>query len=148
VSGAGMLDFESCQSIEKLVIDNEVCGMARRMISGVTVREIPIALPLLEDLTDADSLLTHPHTMRWYKDEHHLPSAVVDRAKGSEGTVSGSKEAWQRAGEMARRILREHRPDPISPDISAELLRIMGAEAARYGIDRLPEAWDDQASSK
>lgn len=31
VSGAGMLDFESCQSLEKLVMDNEVCGMAQRL---------------------------------------------------------------------------------------------------------------------
>ena len=26
VSGPGMLDFESCQSLEKLVVDNEICG--------------------------------------------------------------------------------------------------------------------------
>ena len=29
VSGPGMLDFESCQSLEKLVVDDEICGMAR-----------------------------------------------------------------------------------------------------------------------
>nr|NIM90549.1 hypothetical protein [Candidatus Aminicenantes bacterium] len=28
ISGPGMMDFESCQSLEKLVIDNEICGMA------------------------------------------------------------------------------------------------------------------------
>ena len=31
VSGPGMLDFESCQSLEKLVVDNEICGMAQRL---------------------------------------------------------------------------------------------------------------------
>ncbi len=35
VSGPGMLDFESCQSLEKLVCDNEACGMALRLVRGV-----------------------------------------------------------------------------------------------------------------
>ena len=30
--GPGMLDFESCQSLEKLVLDNEICGMALRLV--------------------------------------------------------------------------------------------------------------------
>ena len=34
VSGAGMLDFESCFSLEKLVLDNEICGMVRRVAGG------------------------------------------------------------------------------------------------------------------
>ena len=32
ISGPGMLNFESCQSLEKLVLDNEICGMALRMV--------------------------------------------------------------------------------------------------------------------
>ncbi|MGB2911835.1 MAG: trimethylamine methyltransferase family protein, partial [Anaerolineales bacterium] len=42
VSGAGMLDFESCQSFEKLVIDAEIIGLAKRIISGIEIREEPI----------------------------------------------------------------------------------------------------------
>jgi len=35
ISSAGMLDFESCQSFEKLVIDNELCGVALRVAKGI-----------------------------------------------------------------------------------------------------------------
>ncbi|MCK7482616.1 MAG: trimethylamine methyltransferase family protein [Candidatus Moduliflexus flocculans] len=38
ISGPGMLDFESCQSLEKLVFDNEICGMALRMVRGIEAR--------------------------------------------------------------------------------------------------------------
>jgi trimethylamine--corrinoid protein Co-methyltransferase len=34
VSGAGMMDFESCQSYEKLVVDAEIIGMAKRLIAA------------------------------------------------------------------------------------------------------------------
>ena len=39
VSGPGMLDFESCQSLEKLVLDNEICGMTYRLLRGIEPRE-------------------------------------------------------------------------------------------------------------
>jgi len=32
ISGPGMLDFESCFSLEKLVLDNEICGMTLRLV--------------------------------------------------------------------------------------------------------------------
>ncbi len=34
VSGPGMLDFESCQSLEKLVLDHEICGSVLRLARG------------------------------------------------------------------------------------------------------------------
>src|SRR3989441_11808224 len=36
VSGVGILDFITCQSLEKLVIDTELCGMAYSLIDGIT----------------------------------------------------------------------------------------------------------------
>lgn len=138
VSGAGMLDFESCQSIEKLVIDNEICGMAKRMISGIAVREEPIALEILRELTEANSLLAHPHTMRWYREEHYLPSSVVDRSSGMEGPLERLGEAWRRAAARAEAILRESGPEPLPPDVSAELVRIMAGKANEFGVDGLP----------
>ncbi len=35
MSGPGMMDFESCFSLEKLAIDAEIVGMAKRLVRGV-----------------------------------------------------------------------------------------------------------------
>ena len=35
ISGPGMLEFESCFSLEKLIVDNEICGLTLRMIAGI-----------------------------------------------------------------------------------------------------------------
>jgi hypothetical protein len=35
ISGPGRLKFEGCQSVEKLGLDNEICGMAFLMVSGI-----------------------------------------------------------------------------------------------------------------
>jgi len=39
ISGPGMLDFESCLSLEKLVLDNDICGMALRLLRGIEPKE-------------------------------------------------------------------------------------------------------------
>ncbi|MBN2266335.1 MAG: trimethylamine methyltransferase family protein, partial [Candidatus Aminicenantes bacterium] len=78
ISGPGMLDFESSQSLEKLVIDDGICAMAYRLIDGIAQRDDPIALGLFEGLAPGMSFLTHPHTRRWYRQEH-IPAGLADR---------------------------------------------------------------------
>ena len=57
VSGPGMLDFESCQSLEKLVLDHEIVGMALRLTAGIELRDDPIALPLISDALGKKELI-------------------------------------------------------------------------------------------
>jgi trimethylamine--corrinoid protein Co-methyltransferase len=59
VSGPGMLDFESCQSLEKLVVDNEICGMTYRLLAGIEPREDFPALVLFEELLKEKHLLIY-----------------------------------------------------------------------------------------
>ena len=51
ISGAGMLDFLACHSIEKLVIDAEAIASAQRLIEGIEPRTVPqrTARPLRRD---------------------------------------------------------------------------------------------------
>jgi len=53
ISGAGMIDFETTQSIQKVVIDNEICGMVHKFLKGIIQRDDPIAKDLLKG-TPAD----------------------------------------------------------------------------------------------
>lgn len=39
IRGPGMLAFANCQSLEKLVIDNNICGMALRFLKGIKCNE-------------------------------------------------------------------------------------------------------------
>src|SRR5581483_7631573 len=48
ISGAGMLDFLACHSIEKLVIDAEAIASAQRLLAGVRGRAGSLAFETLE----------------------------------------------------------------------------------------------------
>jgi trimethylamine--corrinoid protein Co-methyltransferase len=139
VSGPGMLDFESCQSLEKLLLDHELVLMARRLVAGIEVREDPIALPVIAEALEKEEFLSLGHTRRWYREEVHYPGDAIDRATLEEWEALGGRDAAARAEERVRRILDEHEPEPPDPDIAARLREIMEADATAAGLDRLPD---------
>ncbi|MEM3586179.1 MAG: trimethylamine methyltransferase family protein [Candidatus Jordarchaeaceae archaeon] len=121
ISGPGMLGFESCQSMEKLVIDNELCGMALRMARGFKVSEETLAEKLISELGPGGNFLRSRHTLKWFREEQFLPSIIIDRLTTSIWQEKGSKNAYQKAKDEVKRILSEHKPEMLPPDVEKEL---------------------------
>jgi trimethylamine--corrinoid protein Co-methyltransferase len=139
ISGPGMLDFENCQSLEKLVMDNEICGMVLRMTRGIEPREDFPALPHFEELLKEKHLLISKHTRRHLKTEHYFPGQVIDRANLSRWRQEGSLSLMERASREVERHLNDYQPSRLAEDTKAQLTGLMEAEARRCGMDRLPE---------
>jgi len=138
VSGPGMLDFESCFSLEKLVCDNEICGMTHRMIQGIEPKEDFPALPHFQELLMEQHLLISDHTRKYLKDEIYFPGPTIDRANRSRWQEEGGLTLGQRANREVERIVGSHQPVGLADDVKSELTRLMTAEADKYGMDRLP----------
>lgn len=127
VSGPGMLEFESAQSMEKLVLDNEVCGIARRLARGFSVS--PGDADVIRDvvLSRRGNFLAHRHTLANLRREVHLP-----RVWDAEPAARRDLLEW--AHEEVERLLREHEPPKLEGDrlealdkVRAELWRRVGA---------------------
>ena len=129
VSGAGMLNFESTQSIQKLIIDNEICGMTYRFLEGVVQRDRPIALDLLQILLSEKQLLDHEHTLKWFRSEHYLPSPVIDRSNTEDWLREGKRSIARRAAERANALIAGYPGSPLEPVVRKELTRIIRADA-------------------
>lgn len=138
VSGAGMMAFENCQSYEKLVIDAEIIGMAKRLIAGIQLREDPIALPLIRELGHNGTYITHDHTYQWFRKELHIPSRVIDRQPPELWEKSGSLTAWDRAKLLVNDLLETYQPNNLSDELRAELREIATKAARKFGMDELP----------
>jgi trimethylamine--corrinoid protein Co-methyltransferase len=138
VSGPGMLDFESCFSLEKLVVDNEICGMARRLLSGIVPRDDFPAIPRFEELLAEQHLLISQHTRKYLRDEHFMPGPSLDRANRSRWREEGSTTLGERANAEVERLVSSHTPSAMPEDVKSEMTKLMAAEARRYGMDTLP----------
>jgi trimethylamine--corrinoid protein Co-methyltransferase len=138
VSGPGMLDFESCFSLEKLVLDNEICGSTLRLVRGIEPREDFPALDRFQELLEEQHLLISKHTRKYLRDEHYMPGIAVDRANRSRWAEEGSRSLGERAHAEVKRLLGEYEPSGLSQDTKTEMTRLMAAEARRHGMDALP----------
>ncbi len=139
IAGPGMLDFESCFSLEKLVLDNEICGMLFRMIKGIEPKEDFPSLPRFEELQKEQHLLISEHTRRYLREEIYFPGPVIDRANRSRWQEEGGLNLRVRARREVERLIGEHEPVRLSDEVKKELTKLMAAEARRHGMERLPE---------
>jgi trimethylamine--corrinoid protein Co-methyltransferase len=135
VSGVGILDYITCQSLEKLVIDNEVCGMAYRLIDGIRHRHERMALDLLPDAIEKGHFLGHPTTLKLFREEGTLPGKVVDRASAVPG--GGGPTDYERARDVVRELLARER-FRLPEETLRELDRVVLKGASAYGMEALP----------
>jgi len=140
VSGAGMLDFSSCQSLEKIVLDGEVCRMAKRLIEGVRPRPANEAVEVLREVIGlgSSSFMTADHTRRHFREEVYYPSAVVDRGSYGDWEKSGKKSAADRAHARVSELLAHPKLSMASGDLVERLEEIMAADAKKHGGAALP----------
>jgi trimethylamine--corrinoid protein Co-methyltransferase len=139
ISGPGMLDFESCQSLEKLVLDNEICGMCLRLIEGIEPKEDFPALPIFQELHREQHLLISKHTRKYLKDEHFIPKTVIDRANRARWKEEGALTLGERAHQEVEKLIAGYQATMLSDEIKKDLIKLMEKEAQRHGQEKLPE---------
>jgi trimethylamine--corrinoid protein Co-methyltransferase len=142
ISGPGMLDFESCFSLEKLAIDAEIVGMARRLVAGMVERETPLALDIIRQVGHAGNFLSTRHTRRWFREELFIPSLVIDRDFRRNWEAKGSLDAAERAHRRVEEIIAAYEPKPLTDEVACELEAITLRAAQAAGMERLPEQED------
>ncbi len=138
ISGPGMLDFESCQSLEKLVLDNEICEMVLHMTEGIEPKEDFPSIPLFQELLKEKQLLISNHTRKYLKHEFYLPSTVIDRANRRRWQEEGELTLLQRAHSEVEKLIKNYKPSALPDSIKKYLTKLMQKEARRYNMEKLP----------
>jgi len=118
---AGMLEDMSTIAYEQFVIDNEMLGMVMRAVRGIEVNDETLALDAIDRVGPGGHYLMDEHTLRHMRTEHYFPSAVFDRQGREMWEQAGATDAWTRAKEIARRILAEHKPEPLAPEVDERI---------------------------
>ena len=139
ISGAGMLDFLACQSAEKLVVDAEGIGMAKRLLAGVQVHTESLATSLFEGINFKGDFLKQKVTRELFAKEQHLPSSVIDRDSIRGWQESGSKDTFTRAKERTSQLINDYKQPEFAKEQKKELQAMVLKLAQDAGMDQLPE---------
>lgn len=133
ISGAGMLNFLSCHSVEKLVLDAESIASAQRLLAGIQPRAKTLATEMFAQTGFSGEFLKLKETRALFRGEQHFPSELIDRGADPE-FCSLLTRARRRVGEL----LASYENPAIAPGARETLIAIANREAGKYGLDHLP----------
>lgn len=120
----GTMEGALTVSKEGLVLDGEIIESIYRAMKGVDVNEATLAVDVINRVGPGGHFLKQRHTMEFIKEEHFMP-LLANRQTREKWEETGSRSMIDRAHETVEKVLDEHRPEPISDSMEAELLRIL-----------------------
>jgi trimethylamine--corrinoid protein Co-methyltransferase len=133
ISGAGMLDFLACHSIEKLVVDAESIANAQRLLAGIEPRTEKLAVSMFAQAGLRGDFLKLKETRALFRKEQHFPSSVIDRSGDS-----NAPDLFARARRRVIELLESYQRPTISPEIEKSFQAIALRHAQAAGLDQLP----------
>jgi trimethylamine--corrinoid protein Co-methyltransferase len=138
ISGAGMLDFLACQSVEKLVIDAEAIGMIKRLLQGMQVHTDTLATALFEGIHFKGEFLKQKATRQLFAREQYLPSMIIDRASIRGWQEEGELDTFARAKIRTKNLLENYQRPAIPVEQRKELVKMVAGLAKQAGLEALP----------
>jgi len=125
--GAGFLHGSRVWSYAEMMMDCEIFAMMRKMLEGIPVNDETLALDTIAAVGPRGNFLTQKHTRRHMHDLFN--PEFMDRRPYSEWEAKGD-DARDWAQAKARKILAEHRPEPLPPGMSEEFDQVIQSVAA------------------
>jgi trimethylamine--corrinoid protein Co-methyltransferase len=139
VSGPGMHNFQTTQSMEKLILDNEIALMALHLRRGIGGDDAEAVAEVVSEGVRSGSFLTLAHTLSRFREEAFFPGTVIDRGAAGGKMVPRAKEILERARKRKTEILEGADAESPAAGMREELEEVMLRVAWRTGMKKLPE---------
>ena len=123
VHDVGYIEGGMTGSLEMVVIVDEIADMCFRIARGTSVDDETLATHIVNQVGPGGQYLGQKHTIR-HLDEHWMPR-LMDRTRFETWTAQGAKDLTRRAREKVSSILKDHRPEPIPPEVLDGLKKIV-----------------------
>jgi trimethylamine---corrinoid protein Co-methyltransferase len=117
---AGILEGYMAASYEKFIIDDEICGMCKRIKGGETIDPARLAVDVIAQVGPGGEYLTHEHTFRNFRQAIYTPLMEQKeayagwKAKGGETIEKAANRKW-------KEILGAYREPSLPADILRDL---------------------------
>lgn len=125
ITCAGTYEETLVESLELLVIDDELVNVVKRLLEGVLVNEETIALDLIKKVATNPkkgvNYLSEVHTRKNMRKELYI-AELIDRNRRSTWKKKGELNIIERAAEKVQKLLKEHVLPEVSKNIEDKLM--------------------------
>jgi trimethylamine--corrinoid protein Co-methyltransferase len=122
-TGIGAIETIKTGSFIQTVIDDEICGMVKRIRKGIGFDEDRLAEELIQQVGISGNYLVEQHTLKYFRTEIYNPR-IYDHDLRIRWEKNGSIDLVQRARERSEKLLIEHEPQTLDEKLSEELEQI------------------------
>jgi len=121
---AGILDTYNCMSYEKFIIDDEMCGMVKRIKKGFKVNGDTLGLNAIKEVGSGGHFLDKDHTFEHFRGELYQPT-LSNRDDFEGWCAKGSPQSMQAANKKYKEILESYEVPELSADVDKDLLKFI-----------------------
>jgi trimethylamine--corrinoid protein Co-methyltransferase len=121
---AGILETYMAASYEKFILDDEICGMCKRIKMGEKITQERLAVDLISEVGPGGEYLTHPHTFQSFRSEFYQPT-IEERSNFSNWQKNGALSIEKRANTKWKEILENYTEPELPADIERDLRKFV-----------------------
>jgi trimethylamine--corrinoid protein Co-methyltransferase len=121
----GILSSYLAFSYEKLVLDDEMCGMVRRFKQGITVTPETLVYDIIAKVGSGGNYLMESHTLKRCRTEFWQPN-LSSRMGLEAWMTAGRPGAVDRARERWQKLVGEHEDPAVDGAVARQLKTFMG----------------------
>jgi len=133
IHAAGTLGGFGAMSFEKFVVDLEMIGMVKRMMTGMEISSNSLALEIIEAVGPAGNFLMHEHTLAHCRSEARIPLIGSRGVLGSQTDRADFNKTIEKAKEN---LLEQYMHPESTQDSARELKKLL--QAKEYPVHLLP----------
>jgi trimethylamine--corrinoid protein Co-methyltransferase len=123
----GILSSYLAFSYEKLVLDDEMCGLVRRVHQGLVIDPETLAYDVIASVGPGGNYLMEMHTVMRCRKEFWTPD-VCDRAGLEAWMGGGRQDAVARARQRWQKLVAEHEDPPLDGVTAQQLEQFVEAQ--------------------
>ena len=121
---AGILDTYNCMSYEKFIIDDEMCGMVKRIKKGFKVNDDTLGLNAIKEAGPGGHFLDKDHTYKHFRGELYQPT-LSNRDDFDGWYAKGSPQSMEAANKKYKEILESYEVPELPADVDKDLLKFI-----------------------
>jgi len=121
---AGILESYNCMSYEKFIIDDELCGMVKRIQKGFEVNPETLALDVIKNVGPGGHFLDKDHTFNHFRTEFYQPR-LSNRDDFVTWQAKGSPHSMETANKKYKEILTTYEAPELSADVDKDLKKFI-----------------------
>jgi len=127
VHDVGYLEGGRLNSLEQIIICDEMINYVKRFMMGLEVSEETLALDVIDQVGPHGDFLSAKHTRTHFKEDWY--PKLFDRNNYDNWNAAGGKTLRERARDRVNEILASHEPEPLSKDVQEEIDGIVNRAA-------------------